>query len=122
MSGKYRAFLATAELESLTKAADYLGYTQSGVSHLLNKLEDELGFQLLIRAKSGAKLTAEGEFLLPYAKQMLLAEKELSTVAQDLRGAAGGRLRLGSFTSVTVNWLPPCCKNFRRGIPASLLK
>lgn len=47
---KYEAFSKTVELGSLTNAADALGYTQSGISHMLNSLEDELGFTLLYRS------------------------------------------------------------------------
>ncbi|MBR1561029.1 MAG: LysR family transcriptional regulator, partial [Clostridia bacterium] len=37
---KYEAFLKTVELKSLTRAAEALGYTQSGMTYILNSLED----------------------------------------------------------------------------------
>jgi hypothetical protein len=54
---KYDVFLRVVELGSLTKAAEALGYTQSGVSHIIGSLEDELGFPLLLRGRAGARLT-----------------------------------------------------------------
>ena len=38
---QYQAFLKTIELGNLTRAAENLGYTQSGITHLLNALEEE---------------------------------------------------------------------------------
>ena len=55
---KYEAFIKTVELGSLTRAGEALGYTQSGVSHMISTLEDELGFPLLRRSRAGVSLTA----------------------------------------------------------------
>ena len=44
---KYEVFEKTVELSSLTKAAEELGLTQSGVSHIIAALEEEFGFPLL---------------------------------------------------------------------------
>ena len=51
-NSKYAAFIAAAEEGNMTAAAQKLGYTQSGVSHLVHTLEQELGVQLLIRSKA----------------------------------------------------------------------
>ena len=60
---KYLAYLKTVEFHSLTKAANLLGYTQPGISHMITSLEQELGFPLLIRAKDGVYPTDEGQQL-----------------------------------------------------------
>ena len=39
---KYNAFLKVAEMGSIKHAADLLGYTQTGMSYLINTLEEEL--------------------------------------------------------------------------------
>jgi len=39
---KYEAFIKTVELGSFKKAAEALGYTQAGISYMLNTLETEL--------------------------------------------------------------------------------
>ena len=61
---RYRAFVRTAELHSLTRAAEDLNYTQSNISHMIQALEKEYGFQLLERSKSGVSLTENGSRLL----------------------------------------------------------
>ena len=44
---KTRALLLSLEKGSLTAAAEELGYTQSGLTHMMNSLEDETGLRLL---------------------------------------------------------------------------
>ena len=50
---KYEAFVRAVELGSLSKAAEELGYTQSGISHMMQSLEEEVGFPLMTRTSSG---------------------------------------------------------------------
>ena len=46
---KYKFFLKVVELGNLTKAAESMGYSQSGASHIIKTMENELGIRLLIR-------------------------------------------------------------------------
>ena len=62
---KYEAFVRAVELGSLSKAAEELGYTQSGISHMMQSLEDEVGFPLMVRTSAGILPNTEGEMLLP---------------------------------------------------------
>ena len=59
-SKKLEALLMAVDLGSFTKAAEVLGYTQSGLTHMMNSLEKEVGFTLLERGRSGVRLTAAG--------------------------------------------------------------
>lgn len=109
---KYRALAAVAELKNITKASNRLGYTQSGVSHLVGALEDELGVTLLLRSKSGTTLTEEGVAMLPYVQRVLDAEDALRAKALELRDATVGKLRVGTFSSVAIQWLPKLLSRF----------
>ena len=59
-SKKVSALLTAIDRGSLTAAAAELGYTQSGLTHMMNSLEDELGVSLLIRSKGGVRLSPTG--------------------------------------------------------------
>jgi DNA-binding transcriptional LysR family regulator len=74
---KYEIFLKVVELGSLTKAADVLGFTQSGISHTISSLEMEFGFTLLIRNRSGVKLTVNGEQVLQPIREILKWNEKL---------------------------------------------
>ena len=52
---KYQIFLRTVECGSFTKAAESMSFTQSGVSHAVQSLEDELGVCLLSRSRGGGR-------------------------------------------------------------------
>lgn len=50
---KYAIFATVVESGSLTRASEQLGLTQSAVSHALSSLEQEFGFSILMRSRSG---------------------------------------------------------------------
>lgn len=87
-----RSFLVIAESGNLTRAATNLHRTQSAVSVQLRKLEDALGVKLFTRHVKGMTLTAQGETLLPVARQ---AVTELGRAAQLFREPLRGRIRVG---------------------------
>ena len=87
---KYEVFEKIVELSSLSRAAEELGLTQSGVSHILASLEEEFGFPLLKRSRVGARLTPEGERLMPFVRDILRSQEQLDQTAAELRGLAAG--------------------------------
>ena len=74
---KLRALLTAVQCGSFGKATAQLGYTQSAMTHLVNKLEAELGCTLLSRSSHGVRLSEEGEHLLPYIQDYLRASDAL---------------------------------------------
>ncbi len=109
---KCQIFLKAVELGSLTRAAEDMGYTQSAVSRSIADLEREWDVSLLTRGKDGVLLTAQGESLLPYIQALCNAERTLETQVSDLHGLTRGLLRVGTFTSVSIHWLPGIMKGF----------
>ena len=114
---KYEVFEKIVELSSLTRAAEELGLTQSGVSHILASLEEEFGFPLLRRSRVGARLTPEGERLMPYLRDILRSQEQLEQTAAELRGLSAGTVRVATFTSVAVHWLPGMMQEFQAMYP-----
>ncbi|RKJ16706.1 LysR family transcriptional regulator, partial [Butyricicoccus sp. 1XD8-22] len=51
-----RIFKQVAELQSISKAAENLGYVQSNISQRIKSLEDELGIRLFVRNNRGVTL------------------------------------------------------------------
>ena len=115
--GKYETLIAVVESGSLTRAAQALGCTQSAVSHSIDSLEQELGFALLKRGRAGVRLTGEGERLIPAVRNLLNSAEQLAQTAASIRGLESGTVRIGSFTSVAVHWLPPVLKEFQKDYP-----
>lgn len=116
-TSRYEVFLKIVETQSLTKTAAYFGCTQSAVSQLVKTLEQELGVSLLVRSKSGVRLTAEGEYLLPGMRQIVSGERSVFERSLELQNLNAGLIRIGIFTSLSCQWLPPYLKRFREEYP-----
>lgn len=116
-ASKYEVFIKVAELGGLTRAAAALGCTQSNVSHIINALEDEFGFPLFTRGRGGAKLTPDGQRILPAVRAVVASTERLAQTVASLRGLDSGLVRIGAFSSVAVHWLPGMIKAFTEDYP-----
>ena len=99
-------FIQVAELNSFTKAAEKLGYSQPTISFQIKQLEQELETPLFERIGHTVSLTNKGKELLQYAQRIYQLMEEMSTINNnDLQGT----LRIGMADSLC---LPIIVKNF----------
>ena len=111
--GKLRALLTAVECGSFSKAAAQLGYTQSAMTHLVNKLEAEVGCTLLERDSQGIRLTDAGKQLLPYIQNVICACDTLLQEAAEQNDPRTRTLRIGCFASIARARLPELLRAFR---------
>ncbi|WP_367871510.1 LysR family transcriptional regulator [Luteolibacter sp. Populi] len=90
-----RTFLAVAEEQNLTRAAEKLFTSQPAVSAQIKALEDEVGVRLFDRGAKGMKLTRAGEVLREQARRIVDAAKDFKHSADSLRGSVSGELVFG---------------------------
>lgn len=109
---KCQLFAITAETKNISKTAELTGYTQSGVSHTLKSLEDEIGVKLFIRDRYGVRLTPLGGDFLMRVKRFLAENEQLEQFVYDLHGLETGSIAIGTFTSISSSWLPPVLRRF----------
>ena len=114
---KYLALIKTVEYGSFTKAAAILNYSQSGISRMINDLEQEWGVALLERSRSGVRLTSDGMKLLPYAQKVCQDYDKLQAQVDEISGLEAGLIRIGTFSSVATHWLPKIIKKFQADYP-----
>lgn len=114
---KYEAFLKAVEYGSFTRAAQLLGYTQPGVSHMIKDLEEEWGVSLLERNRSGVRVTSDGQKLLPLLQGVCEAQRALLNVVDGLHDLKSGLIRVGTFSSVATHWLPNMIRTFQADYP-----
>ena len=112
-SKKIRALLTIAESKSITSAAEKLGYTQPGLTNMMNSLEAELGLELLIRGKSGARLSPSAIELLPLFTRFIEADDELILNAERIVEKYRYSLRIGAYSSVARSWLPSILSSYK---------
>lgn len=114
---RYEIFVRVAEIGNISRASELLNYTQSGISHVIAALEQELGIQLFIRSKSGVSLTEKGNRIIPYVRALLQKENALRQAAYEMNHTIAGTLRIGSFSSASAFWMPGIVKYFRARYP-----
>lgn len=114
---RYEIFRTIVETGGFLKAANELDLTQSAVSHAISSLESELAFTLLTRGRSGIKLTNNGERMLLHINQILNLHEQMMQDAAEIKGIKTGIVRIGTFPSVSINWLPQMIQAFKRQYP-----
>ncbi|ULQ48238.1 LysR family transcriptional regulator [Flagellatimonas centrodinii] len=110
-----RYFVAVAEAEHFTRAAEALGMAQPPLSQQIRALETELGVDLFHRLPRGVRLTDAGHSLLEDARRLLQeAERAVERTRRVARGERG-RLRVGMINSAPFHPLiPGVIREFRR--------
>ncbi len=114
---KYEAMVTAVTEGSFTRAAELLGYTQSGLTHMMNALEAEVGFRLLERGHFGIRLTPDGERLMPRISQFVEASMQLFEEIHSIKDQANVLVSIGAFASIATHWLPQILDRFRRDFP-----
>ena len=107
-----RAFIAVAETDSFSLAAERLFLTQPAVSKRIAGLESELDTRLFDRIGRRVSLTDTGARLLPQAKRLLNDARELRRMASDLSGEVRGRLLMATSHHIGLHRLPLPLKRF----------
>lgn len=90
-----RTFIAVAELQHLTQAAERLHISQPAASAHIKALEEALGVTLFDRRAGGLTLTAAGQMLVDCAREVLAASAAMRSKARELARTVGGKFRLG---------------------------
>ena len=114
---KVEILLEAVENGSMMGIAGQNGYTPSGLSHLLRRLEAELGVQLVERTNRGIALGENGKRLLPYLRGYVESFETLEREAALLRNETETTLRLGAYASIAKNWMPSLLRAFGKAYP-----
>lgn len=114
---KLKALKTAVEIGSITQAAEHMGYSQPGLTGMLKRLEQEVGYPLLRRGTKGVRLTEAGEAVMPYIERILRESDTFEHAVRALRPAQQDELRIGSYTSISKNWLPQVIRGFSRKYP-----
>ena len=114
---KLEALVASVELGSFTRAAEQLGYTQSGLTHMMNSLEKDIGFTVLVRGRSGLQLTPAGQRIFPLVQDCLAGSAALEREIALINSHKEDSVRVAAYESIARHWLPEVIQQFRREHP-----
>jgi DNA-binding transcriptional LysR family regulator len=118
-----RVFVAVAERQHVTRAAEALNLAQSAVSMAIATLEARHGTKLFHRVGRGIELTEAGRLFLIEARAVLARAAAAELVLSDLGGLKRGSLTVRASQTIASYWLPRHLVAFHRahsGIDISL--
>lgn len=110
-------FIAVAEREHLTRAAEHLHLTPSAVSAALKKLESAYGVVLFDRVGRGLSLTQTGKTFLEEARATLARAQTAERVLADLGNLQRGAISVYASQTIASYWLPPVLMRFHAAYP-----
>jgi len=113
-----RIFVAVAERQHVTRAAEALGLAQSAVSGAVAALEADVGVKLFHRVGRGIALTDAGRLCLEESRAVLARAEAARLRLAELGELKGGRLRLHASQTIASYWLPRHMVDFHRRHPA----
>ena len=114
---KCEIFLAAVDRGSFTAAGEAFGYTQSGVTRMINSLEEELGFPLFVRSKKGVVLTGNGTIMLPVFRDLVRVSRRIEQLSRDINGIEIGTLTIGVYRSISAMLMPTIIRRFQTRYP-----
>src|SRR5689334_23557630 len=109
-------FATVARLGGMGRAARALNTVQSNVTQRVRRLEEQLGVALFERSRQGARLTAAGERLMPYAARLDALLDEARRAARD-DGAPRGTLVVGALETTAALRLSPLLASYATANP-----
>ncbi|MDX3853204.1 LysR family transcriptional regulator [Streptomyces sp. AK02-01A] len=118
-------FVAVAEEENFTRAAERVSISQSGVSAQILKLEREVGAELFDRSARAVTLTVAGKAALEHARAALAAAQAVGQAVGEVTGLIRGRLTVGMVIGCTLTPLFDALAAFHSahpGVEISLLE
>lgn len=112
-----QAFLLVYQAGTFTKAAKEYGYTQSALSQKIARLEEILNATLFVRHPRSLSLTASGEKLLIYAKEVKQRQEQFLKDFDQYNSELSGVVRIAGFSSVMRSMIIPRLAPFMRKNP-----
>jgi DNA-binding transcriptional LysR family regulator len=112
-----RVFVAVAERQHVTRAAEALNLTQSAVSAAIAALEARHETKLFNRVGRGIELTEAGKLFLTEARAILTRVQMAELALSELGGLQRGTLTVQASQTIASFWLPRYLVAFRRAYP-----
>jgi DNA-binding transcriptional LysR family regulator len=110
-------FLALNQYKHFALAAESVHVSQPALSYGIKLLENDLGVQLINRAKRPVQLTNAGIEFVPYARSILLKRDDAKNAMLDHTKFLKGTVKIGTIPIVTYFHLIPFLAAFKEHYP-----
>ncbi len=107
---------------NMSRAAQELKLTPSGISHCLKVIEADLGCRLFERSSRRISLTAAGTVFLGEAEAIIQRMTDARTKLRSWFDARAGNLRIAAGTTASQHLIPPALREFRESFPGCAIQ
>lgn len=114
---QFQYILALAETRHYEKAADKSYISQSTLSTMISKFEEEIGVLIFDRKKKPLEITTEGKILLDQIKKISKEIESLDEIANQLKGEVKGKLNIAVIPTIAPFLLPLFLPDFAEKFP-----
>lgn len=115
-------FLQVCEAGSINGAARNLYISTQGLSRILKNIEDELGYPVFERTKTGVTLTDDGRILEKHAREILSQTDAMTQEIRRRHSSQTGKLRIAAAYGLISLFGPASILSFRRQNPDILVE
>ena len=114
---QFQYILAVAEFRHFELASEKCHITQSTLSTMISKFEDEIGFQIFDRKKKPVQITNEGLLIIEQLKLITNNIDQLKELAKEIKGEINGNLSLSVIPTIAPFLLPIFLQDFASEFP-----
>lgn len=107
---------------SISRGAALNGVTQSAASQTVQELERLLGTQLLDRSRRPLDVLPAGKAFYEFGRDVLRRQQQFYAELEEIRGSAGGALKIAAIYSVGLSEMSKLEEEFHRRLPAAQLE
>jgi LysR family transcriptional regulator, hydrogen peroxide-inducible genes activator len=119
---QFKYILAVEEHKHFEVAAEYCHVTQSTLSTMISKFEEEIGFKIFDRKKKPVQLSAEGALMIEQMKLAMNHIALLEELSKEIKGEIAGHLSLSVIPTVAPFLLPIFLQDFAQKFPNLQIK
>lgn len=113
----FEAFLALAQTQHFTRAAERCHLSQSAFSQKISRIEASAGVRLFERSTRHVTLTPEGEVFAEDVRRLQADMRHVFAGLQDLAQRRVGRVAVAALPSVAAEWMPQVIARYRAANP-----
>jgi len=114
---QFQYILAVAEFKHFETAAEKCFISQSTLSTMISKFEDEIEIKIFDRSKKPVGLTLEGSIILEQIKIISKDIEQLQEITKEIKGEVSGKLNLSVIPTIAPFLLPLFLQDFAAQFP-----
>lgn len=119
---QFQYILAVAEYRHFETSAEKCFVSQSTLSTMISRFEDEIGIKIFDRSVKPVEITKEGETIIEQLKNITNEINQLNEIVKEIKGEIKGKIIMGCIPTVAPFLLPLFLKDFSNKYPDLIIE